>query len=102
VECKQWSGSRYRLSALKRAVLQHRERAAFYQDVTNEEAVPVIVVLIEEEIRIFEGVPLVPVHRLNAFIKELDNDPGGFCCAESEEDHDPGEDPVSRLDEQEH
>ena len=81
VECKQWSGGRYRLSALKRAVMQHRERALFYESVTGEDAVPVIVVLIEEEIRVFEGVPLVPVHRLNAFIGELDTCADGFSFA---------------------
>lgn len=87
VECKQWSGSRCRLSALRRAILQHRERVEFYVGITQEEAVPVMVTLIEEEIRVFEGVPLVPVHRLNAFIGELDRDIDGFSFAEfSEED----------------
>ncbi|MGB8309670.1 MAG: restriction endonuclease [Methanoregula sp.] len=85
VECKQWSGSRYRLSALKKAVIQHRERALFYESVTNENAVPIIVTLIEEEIRIFEGVPLVPVHRLNTFIGELENFPDGISSGEFED-----------------
>ncbi|MGA2105927.1 restriction endonuclease [Methanoregula sp.] len=85
VECKQWSGSRYRLSALKKAVIQHRERTLFYENITNENAVPVIVTLIEEEIRIFEGVPLVPVHRLNAFIGELENGADGISFGEFEE-----------------
>jgi len=84
VECKRWSGGRYRLSALKRAVGTHRERALFYESITGEDAVPVIVVLIEEEIRVFEGVPLVPVHRLNAFIGELDAYPDGSSFAEYE------------------
>ena len=74
VECKQWSGGRYRLSALKAAVAKHKERAGFYEQVTGETGIPVIVILIEEEIRAFEGVPLVPVHLLNAFIGELDRD----------------------------
>lgn len=82
VECKQWSGGRYRLSALKQAVGQHRERALFYAGVTGADAVPVMVTLIEEEIRIFNGVPLVPVHRLNAFIGELDSWADGFSFAE--------------------
>jgi Holliday junction resolvase len=86
VECKQWSGSRYRLSALKRAVLQHRERVAFYGEIMQADAVPVIVTLIEEEIRVFEGVPLVPVHRLNAFISELDGRAEGFSPAYEDEE----------------
>lgn len=73
VECKKWAGSRYRLSALKRAVLQHKERTVFYETLMQEDAVPVIVTLIEEEILVYEGVPLVPVLRLDAFIRELDN-----------------------------
>jgi len=83
-ECKRWSGGRYRLSALMRAVAQHRERALFYENIMNESAIPVIVTLIEEEIRVFEGVPLVPVHRLNAFISELDTHADDFSFAEFE------------------
>jgi hypothetical protein len=81
IECKKWAGNRYRLSALKRAILQHKERTTFYENVCNEEAIPIIVTLIEEEILVFEGVPLVPVHKLNSFISELDNHVQGnsFC-----------------------
>jgi hypothetical protein len=78
VECKQWSGNRYRLSALKQAVRRHRERAEFYKSVTSLEGLPIIVLLIEEEIRIFEGVPLVPVQRLDAFISEMEECSAGW------------------------
>mgnify|MGYP001597611937 CR=1 FL=1 len=81
IECKKWAGNRYRLSALKWAILQHKERTMFYENVCNEDAIPIIVTLIEEEILIFEGVPLVPVHKLNSFIRELDNHvQGNFFC----------------------
>jgi hypothetical protein len=73
VECKKWAGNRYRLSALIKAIEQHKERTAFYVDVTNEDAIPVIVTLIEEQILVHEGVPIVPVSKLNGFIRELDN-----------------------------
>lgn len=86
VECKRWSGSRYRLGALKRAVVQHRERVQFYEEITEEDTVPVLVTLIEEEILVFEGVPLVPVHRLNAFIGELENCADGYLFAGYEEE----------------
>ena len=33
---------------------------------------PVIVTLIEEQIRSYEGVPIVPILRHNSFINELD------------------------------
>lgn len=91
VECKQWSGGRYRLSALKQAVGKHVERAQFYESVTGVVALPVMVVLVEEEIRIFEGVPLVPVHLLDAFIAELDIGADGFSCAEEMPDGTAGE-----------
>jgi hypothetical protein len=67
-----------------RAVGQHRERAQFYENVTNENAIPVIVILIEEEVRVFEGVPLVPVTKLNAFICELDRYADDFSFEEFE------------------
>jgi hypothetical protein len=86
VECKKWAGSRYRLSALKRAVVQHKERTAFYENIMNEDAIPVIVMLVEEEVRVYEGVPLVPVRKLNSFIAELDNHAEGNSFSPYEED----------------
>ncbi len=81
VECKKWAGNRYRLSALKKAVEQHKERTTFYQSITDEDAIPLIVTLIEEEILFYEGVPMVPIQKLNSFISELDNHaPGNFFC----------------------
>ena len=97
VECKQWSGSRYRLSALKTAAAKHRERAQFYTGVTGTEAVPVIVVLVEEEIRVFNGIPLVPVHRLNAFIGELESCVEGFSFVDWEAGDAMAEDPEEDI-----
>lgn len=85
VECKKWAGNRYRLSALKKAVGQHRERTAFYEDLTEEPAVPVVVTLIEETVLVHEGVPLVPITRLDAFIRELDCQEGEFSFSGFEE-----------------
>lgn len=102
-ECKQWSGSRYRLSSIRQAVVQHRERAEFYEAITREAAIPVIVTLIEEEIRVVDRVPLVPVHRLNAFIHELDcyADGGFFAEYESEKQgEEPGEEPDEEPDQE--
>jgi hypothetical protein len=86
IECKKWAGNRYRLSALKSAVLQHKERTAFYEHLMHEDAVPLIVTLIEEEIRVYRGVPIVPVLKLNAFINELDNHADGHSFSGYEED----------------
>lgn len=71
VECKKWAGNRYRLSAIKRAVIQHKERTEFYEYVTREDAIPIIVTLIEEEIQFYEDVPIVPILKLNSFLNEL-------------------------------
>jgi hypothetical protein len=86
VECKKWAGNRYRLSALKRAVLQHKERTTFYEGIMHGDTVPVIVTLIEEEILVHEGVPLVPVLRLDAFIRELDCHPDRHSFSPDEEE----------------
>jgi len=72
VECKKWAGSRYRLSALKKAIEHHKERTTFYETLMNEDAIPVVVTLVEEEIHLYQGVPIVPILKLNSFISELD------------------------------
>ena len=74
VECKKWSGNRYRLSALKKAIQQHKERTEFYRNLTEENLVPVIVTFIEEDIKFYEGMPIIPILRLNSFISEIDRD----------------------------
>ena len=70
VECKKWEGNRYRLSALKAAIKKHKERSEFYRILTNENVIPIIVTLIEEEIIFYEEIPIVPILKLNAFINE--------------------------------
>jgi len=72
VECKKWAGNRYRLSALRAAVKKHKERLEFYKDITNENAIPIIVTLIEEELLFFDDVLIVPISKLNSFINEED------------------------------
>lgn len=74
VECKKWSGHRPRLSALKRAIEQHKERCEFYRTVTGSQSFPVVVTLIEEEIKSYEGVPIVPILKLNSFLREIGPD----------------------------
>jgi Holliday junction resolvase len=70
VECKKWAGNRYRLSALRTAVRQHKERLEFYNRITGENAIPIIVTLIEEEILFSDGVPIVPITKLDSYINE--------------------------------
>ena len=95
VECKKWAGNRYRLSALKRAVGQHKERTMFYESITDEDAIPVIVTHIEEQVLVHEGVPLVPVLKLNAFIGELDLHTDGNLFGDYEEYREFDEDDIA-------
>ena len=74
IECKKWSGNRYRLSALKKAIQQHKERTEFYRNLTEENLIPIIVTFIEEDIKFYEGMPIIPILRLNSFINEIDRD----------------------------
>jgi hypothetical protein len=84
IECKKWSGNRYRLSALKTAIRQHKERTEFYQNLTKENAVPIMVTLIEEEIKLYDGVPIVPILKLNTYLNELDKDTNDDSCTGNE------------------
>jgi hypothetical protein len=86
VECKKWAAGRYRLSALKKAVEQHKERTTFYESITNEAAIPVLVTLVEEKIRFYEGVPLVPIQKLNSFVGELDSLTTGTSFLDCDDD----------------
>jgi protease II len=86
VECKKWAGNRYRLSAIKKAVEQHKERTMFYETITNEDAVPLLVTLIEEEIQFYEGVPIVSIQKLNSFVNESDNYAQGNFFYDYEDD----------------
>lgn len=74
VECKKWSGHRPRLSALKRAIEHHKDRCEFYRVVTGTISFPVVVTLIEEEIKSYRGVPIVPILKLNSFLQETGTD----------------------------
>jgi hypothetical protein len=98
VECKKWAGNRYRLSAVKKAVEQHKERTTFYAAITHEDAIPLLVTLIEEEIRLYEGVPIVPVQKLNSFVNELDGYVQGNFLYDCEDDL-PYEDDIPLPDE---
>jgi hypothetical protein len=86
VECKKWAGNRYRLSALKKAVEQHKERTRFYETLTHEDAIPLLVTLIEEEIRLYGGVPIVSIQKLNSFVNESDRYAEGNYFYDSEDD----------------
>lgn len=74
IECKKWAGNRYRLSALKKAIEKHKERTEFYRNLTKENLIPIIVTFVEEDIKFYEDMPIVPILRLNSFINEIEID----------------------------
>ncbi len=68
IECKKWSGNRYKTADLRKAVDNHLERCRLFSEKENKKAVPLIVTLLEEEINNQEGVPIVSIDKLNLFI----------------------------------
>ena len=44
----------------------------FYAAITHEDTIPPLVTLIEEEIRLYEGVPIVSIQKFNSFVNEID------------------------------
>ena len=68
VECKKWKSRKEKVSALKSAVKKHKERCELYSIKEGKEVHPIIVTLLEEDIAEHEGVPIVPIMKLDWFI----------------------------------
>jgi hypothetical protein len=41
--------------------VQHKERTEFYENLTGEATTPILVTLIEEDIKFYEDLPIVPI-----------------------------------------
>ncbi len=72
VECKKWSGKRHKVSLLKKAVKEHRERCGMYAKKHGKDVVPLVVTLTEEDILLHEKIPIIPVDKLNTFINHFE------------------------------
>lgn len=73
VECKKWESRKEKTSALRSAVNKHLERCSFYSSINrNENIIPILVTLMDEDTAMHEGVPIVPIMKLNAFLQEFD------------------------------
>lgn len=73
VECKKWKSRREKTAALKSAVKKHIERCGFYEELNgNGKITALIVTLLEEEMTEHEGVPIIPIMKLNAWINNVD------------------------------
>ena len=71
VECKKWK-SKQRVMSLKPAVKKHLERCGLYAEVYAEKVLPIIVTLMDDKIEEENGVPVVPIMKLNWFINNRD------------------------------
>jgi len=70
VECKRWS--RPKPGLIKKAVEAHLEKCGLYEKNEGKEIIPLIVTLLEENEVLYEGVPIVPLEKLNTFINQLE------------------------------
>ncbi|HLC76815.1 MAG TPA: restriction endonuclease [archaeon] len=68
VECKKWKGKQ-RMN-VGPAARKHLERCGLYAQVHQEKIVPLIVTLIDDGIETADGIIIVPIIKLNAWINE--------------------------------
>jgi len=71
VECKKWS--KFSEAAVKRAVKEHKKRCTLYSKQLKEKTVlPIIVTLLEGDIKIHNKMPIIPIDKLNLFINSFE------------------------------
>ena len=72
IECKKWKSRGEKASALKSAAARHTERCGFYSQMhPDENVMPVIVILKDEAVTEHDGVPIIPIMKLNGFLNEM-------------------------------
>lgn len=77
VECKKWSGKRNKTGLIKKAVEKHLEKCELYRKFQNKElmsleVIPLVVTLQEEDLTLYESVPVIPIEKLNTFINNFE------------------------------
>lgn len=85
VDCKSWGIASGKASRLRRSALKHVERVKAFKGSLSglkrkpnlegwDKAylVPVVVTIFEEAVKVYMGVPVVPIFKLNGFISELE------------------------------
>ena len=71
VECKKWS--KFNASSMKKAVKDHKERCNLYsKGLEGKNALPIIVTLLEGDIKLHDSMPVIPINKLNLFINSFD------------------------------
>jgi hypothetical protein len=68
VDCKRWTGRRYKSSQLRVAAEKHIERCILLKRDSEKEIIPLIVTLMQEGMVVHDGVPIVPIEMLNTFL----------------------------------
>jgi hypothetical protein len=72
-DCKRWKGGRYKASLLRRAAEAQIERCIFLKKTVQKDIIPMVISALNEDINIHQGVPIVPVDKLNGFINSWEN-----------------------------
>lgn len=69
VDCKKWDNKRRIKHGLKRAVSDQTERVEMFE--SDMEKYPLLVTSSQSPIEFYEGVPIVPVYKLNLFLSNI-------------------------------
>lgn len=78
VDCKRWTGRGYRSTLLRKAAERQTERCMLLRQETDRPIIPMIVTLMQEDMLIHEGVPIVPLHKLNTFLNSWERHDEGI------------------------
>ena len=71
IECKRWKGRSSAPGKLKEAAKLHEERTRALSRATKENLIPVIVTLLDMDVRKLGEVFVVPIFKLNSFLLEI-------------------------------
>jgi Holliday junction resolvase-like predicted endonuclease len=86
IDCKKWKGGRYKNSGLKYAISKQKKRTVefinFLKNNPNEKKffgieikkiklVPLIVTWLEEDLKIYDNIVVVPIWKLNEFLLNI-------------------------------
>lgn len=69
VECKKWK--RPNSSGIRNAAERHLEKSDLFKRENKGEVIPVVVTLMDENIIEHNGVPVIPIDKLNTFINQF-------------------------------
>lgn len=86
IDCKRWKGGRYKNSGLKNAISKQKKRVSefikflkknpngkkfFGVEIKKMKLVPFIVTWLEEDLKMYDNVVVVPVWKLNEFLLNI-------------------------------